>query len=35
VVPKDQDVDSDHGGHKSDDIDPDGQVSSHAPSLLP
>jgi hypothetical protein len=35
VVPKDQDVDSGHCDHKSDDVDPDGQVSSHAPSLLP
>src|ERR1700683_309792 len=35
VVPKEQDVDSDNGGHKSDDVDPDGQVSSHAPRLLP
>jgi hypothetical protein len=35
VVPEEQNVDSDHDAHESNDVDPDGQVSSHAPSLLP
>ena len=33
VVPKEQDVDSDHYANKSDDVDPDGQVPPHALSL--
>jgi len=33
VMPEEQDVDPDHDANKSDDVDPDGQVPSHTPSL--
>jgi hypothetical protein len=34
VVPEEKDVDSDHYARKSYDVDADGQVSRHPPSLL-